>query len=146
MDPQASKNTRVDYSHEVTPIKNPILRTMLMILSFVFLGVGFVGVFLPVLPTTPFVLLSAFLYARSSPRFYNWMMNHRHLGPPLRRWKTTGSIPRSAKILAISMIAITLIPSILFVVPVLAVKVLLGIIGILVATYIATRPESDKVA
>ena len=132
----------IDYSHEVKMIRSPIIRYLLIGLSFIFLAIGVIGIFLPVLPTTPFILLSAFLYARSSTRFYNWIMNHKIMGPPLRQWKTDRSIPKKAKILAITMIAITIIPSALFIIPILAVKILLIAIGLAVSIYIGTRPNA----
>ena len=133
----------VDYSHEVRVIRYPILRYFLIFLSWLLVLLGFVGVFVPILPTTPFLLLAAYLYSKSSPRFYNWLMNHRLFGPPLRRWKEHGAVSRKAKILAISCIVLTFTPTILFVVPLLSVKIGLGILGVSVAMFLATRPEGN---
>jgi hypothetical protein len=130
-----------DYSHEVKLVENKVLRYVLWSLSWGFVILGIIGAFLPVLPTTPFLILAAFCYARSSPRFYNWLMNHPKFGPDLRRWVISGSIRRQTKIVAISLLTISLTISILFVVPIVAVKWLLGVIGVAVAGFIATRPE-----
>lgn len=130
----------VDYSQEVKLVQSKLARSILVILSFLFLGLGILGVFLPVLPTTPFILLSGFLYARSSHKFYNWLMNHRHLGPPLREWKDGGRIPRKAKALAVTMIIVT-IPISMAVVPLMAVRVFLGLIGVTVVAFIISRPS-----
>ena len=132
----------VDYSHEVNEFNSPLVRYILITLSFIFLLLGFIGVFLPLLPTTPFVLLSAFLYARSSKRFYNWMMNHPQMGPPLRQWKKNRSIPRKAKILAVTMLGLTIVPSSIFLVPIPAVKIGLLCLGLTIALYIISRPDS----
>jgi uncharacterized membrane protein YbaN (DUF454 family) len=63
-------------------------------------AVGFVGAFLPLLPTTPFLILAAGCFARSSPRMEAWLLNHRRFGPVLRAWREHGAIPVKAKLLA----------------------------------------------
>lgn len=68
--------------------------------GFVALGLGILGVPLPLLPTTPFLLLSAFCFARSSPRLHAWLVGHPTFGPPIRDWREHGAISRRAKIMA----------------------------------------------
>jgi uncharacterized membrane protein YbaN (DUF454 family) len=63
-------------------------------------AIGFVGAFLPLLPTTPFLILAAACFARSSPRLEAWLLNHRQFGPLLRGWREHGAIPVKAKALA----------------------------------------------
>jgi len=62
--------------------------------------VGFIGALLPVLPTTPFLILAAACFARSSPRLERWLLNHARFGPVLRDWRAHGAIPRKAKLFA----------------------------------------------
>lgn len=81
-----------------------ISRYVLIGLGSIFLGLGVLGVFLPVLPTTPFVLLAAACYARSSERLHQWLLNNRVLGPSIREWDETKSIGLRAKITAVLMI------------------------------------------
>ena len=76
-------------------------------LGFLCLACGIIGIFVPLLPTTPFLLLSAALFFRSSPRAYHWLLNHRHLGPYIRRFREEHSIPLRAKVVAISLLWIT---------------------------------------
>ena len=81
-----------------------------MILRYIFwmcgafsLALGIMGIFLPILPTTPFVLLTAACWAKASPRFHRWLHQHRYFGPMVQNWERNRSVPRKAKILAISM-------------------------------------------
>lgn len=134
----------VDYSHEVKLVESKALRIVLSVLSGVFLFLGLIGLLLPVMPTTPFVLVAAALYARSSVRFYNYLMNHPIMGPPLRDWRIHNCIRPRAKVLACSMLTITLGTSIIFFVPVFEVKIGLTLIGLSVVTYIATRKSCPK--
>jgi uncharacterized membrane protein YbaN (DUF454 family) len=63
-------------------------------------ALGAVGIVLPLLPTTPLLLLAAFCFARSSPRLHDWLVNHMHLGPPIRAWRAHGAVSRASKWLA----------------------------------------------
>ena len=79
-------------------------RYLLIGLGSIFLGLGVLGVILPILPTTPFVLLAAACYARSSERLHEWLLSNRVLGPSMREWDENKSIGSGAKITAILMI------------------------------------------
>ena len=81
------------------------MRIVWLLLGFLFTGLGFIGVVLPLLPTVPFLLLAAICFARSSERFHSWLMNHPTLGPPIRDWRAHGAIKRRAKWLATLSIA-----------------------------------------
>ena len=79
------------------------------------LGLGVAGIFLPLLPTTPFLLLSAALWLRSSPRLYHWLLNHKRLGPYIRDFLEHKAIPLRVKIISVSLVWITLLYCALFV-------------------------------
>lgn len=84
--------------------KRPTLRqTLLVAAGLVALGLGLIGIVLPGLPTTPFVLLAAACFARASPRLHRWLTNHRYLGPMVRDWEANRSLPLRVKWIAITM-------------------------------------------
>lgn len=80
-------------------------RALFLILGLLFVALGVIGAFLPLMPTTIFLIVAAGCFARSSPRLEAWLMHHPRLGVPLRAWREHGAIPRRAKALACSGIA-----------------------------------------
>jgi uncharacterized protein len=72
-------------------------RVLWLLLAYVALGLGLVGVFVPGLPTTPFVLLAAFAAARGSRHLHAWLHAHRVFGPMIRDWEAGGTVARRAK-------------------------------------------------
>ncbi|MCM2354396.1 MAG: YbaN family protein [Pseudobdellovibrio sp.] len=90
-------------------VKNKFLRSVLFLCGIISVTAGFIGVFTPVLPTTPFVLLAAWCFLNSSEKAHQWIHDHRILGPPLKRWQKHRSIARSTKITATVMIVFSLI-------------------------------------
>lgn len=83
-------------------------KVVFLLLGHLCLALGIIGAFLPVLPTTPFLLLAAFLYSKSSDRLHNWMIHHKYLGPPLQDWQQNGVIGLKAKWLATVMILLVI--------------------------------------
>lgn len=86
-----------------------LMKYILAFIGTVSLVLGVIGIFLPVLPTTPFLLLSAALYLRSSRRLYNWLLSHRHLGPYIKNFYEKRAIPLRVKIVSVSLLWITLL-------------------------------------
>ena len=76
-----------------------------------FVGLGWVGAFLPLLPTTPFLLLASFFFVRSSPTLQGWLIRSRIFGPFLRDWQKHGGVRPRVKILAFTMIGIVVMAS-----------------------------------
>ena len=82
-------------------------RPLLLILGWLMVALGFVGIFVPGLPTVPFLLVALWAFSKSSERFHDWLYNHKRLGPPLRDWREHGAIPVRAKILAIATMVVS---------------------------------------
>lgn len=76
---------------------SPVIRALFVILGLVSFGLGVLGIFLPLLPTTPFLLLSAYLFVRSSSRLYQWLINHRVFGRYIHDYIEKRSIPKRVK-------------------------------------------------
>lgn len=83
--------------------RNPLIRYALLAIGWLSVALGVIGIFLPVLPTTPFLLLAAACFMRSSERFYLWLTGHPHLGPWIRDYLDGEGIPLKGKIYAISL-------------------------------------------
>lgn len=83
--------------------RNPLVRYALLAIGWLSVALGVIGIFLPVLPTTPFLLLAAACFMRSSERFYLWLTSHPHLGPWIRDYLDGEGIPLKGKIYAISL-------------------------------------------
>lgn len=91
------------------------MKIFLTILGLLSLGLGILGIFFPVLPTTPLLLLSAALFLRSNRKLYDWLLNHPKLGPYISNFMVNKSIPLKIKVLSVSMVWITLINCAIFV-------------------------------
>jgi uncharacterized membrane protein YbaN (DUF454 family) len=83
-------------------------RFVYMILGWIAVALGVIGAFLPLLPTTVFLILAAFLFGRGSPRARAWLIGHRVFGPPILNWEATGAISRPAKAWACAAMALTI--------------------------------------
>ena len=84
-----------------------MMKWILLPLGFLSVALGILGIFLPLLPTTPFLLLAAAIFYRSSPRAHSWLLNHRYLGTYIRHFCETKSIPLRVKIISVSLVWIT---------------------------------------
>ncbi|MEF2070159.1 YbaN family protein [Consotaella aegiceratis] len=87
------------------------MRLAWLSLGWMALGAGIVGIALPLLPTTPFLILSAFAFSRGSPRLERWLLSHPRFGPMIVDWRREGAISRRAKLVAIVAMALMLIGS-----------------------------------
>lgn len=104
------------------------------------LAVGVIGIFLPLLPTTPFLLLAAWCFVRSSPRAHAWLYRQKVIGPALRDWEERKAISRRAKTQAVSLIVLSA-ALIWWRVKVLPVKIGVTVLLVAVSAFILTRKE-----
>ncbi len=83
------------------------MRVLYLCLGWLMVATGIVGAFLPVLPTTPFLLVALWCFSKSSPKLEAWLLSHPKFGPSLRNWREKGAIPRRAKIAAVSLMTMS---------------------------------------
>ncbi len=122
-----------------------IYKLLLIITGSLFLVLGTIGIVVPVLPTTPFLLLTALCYAKSSEKFYNWLINNRVFGTYIKNYRDGKGIPVRVKLFAISLLWVAILISAFFAVENNALKILLIVIAILVSIHIITISPKKKV-
>ena len=117
------------------------VRALLLVLGTVFLGIAALGIVVPVLPTTPFVLLAAACYLRASERLHDRLVRSRTFGPTIVAWEEAGAIPPRAKAIAIVMVILSFGLSITFVVEPPLMRVGLVTLGTVLVVWLARRPS-----
>lgn len=105
------------------------MKTICIILGTISLGLGILGIFLPLLPTTPFLLFTAALYFKGSPRLYQWLLNHKYFGTYIRNFREEKAIPLRAKIVSLLLMWGTMLYCIFFLIPLIWVKVVMFLIA-----------------
>lgn len=121
-------------------LKKKVKKYVLIALGSIALAFGVVGMFIPILPTTPFLLITSYCYIRSSKSLHSWLLNHHVLGRYIKDYVEHRAVPRKVKVVALG----TLWPSLgftIFLVPLMPVKILLAVIGSIVSFYIIRLDE-----
>lgn len=130
--------------NEIDPHRHPMpVRLVFAGLGTVFVLLGVAGIFVPVLPTTPFLLLAAACYARASRRVFGRLLAHRQFGPLIREWREHRSMPYRAKRSALVLIALSFTVSIVFFVPGWPAQLAMGVGGLVLMAWIARIPSRD---
>lgn len=129
---------------EITQPKNKILKFILATLGLISLGLGVLGIFIPLLPTTPFLLLSTALFMKSSRRLHSWLWNHKYLGKYLQNYLLHKTISKRTKLSSLLLLWITIIASVLFVVEILIIKIVLLLIATAVTIHILSFKSENK--
>ena len=116
---------------------------------FIFLGIlavllGLIGIILPILPTTPFIILGAAIFAKSSDKFYEWLIGNRLFGVYLKNYREGKGVPLNVKVSAISFLWITILSSVIFFVSIIIVQILLILVAIGVTYHVVKIPGEGK--
>lgn len=123
-----------------------MLRALLILLGFLFVGLAALGIAVPGLPATPFLLLAAACFARSSERFYGWLLGNRVFGPMIRDWRETRSLSRRSKAIALASIIVVGGTSVVFVIEHNVLKAVVAAL-LLCPIFIVSRvPTTENVA
>lgn len=112
------------------------VKPLLVVVGTIFVGLGIIGIILPVLPTTPFLLLAAACYAKSSKRFYCWLLNNRWFGVYIKNYREKKGMPLKIKIFVVALLWLTILVSVIFAVQFLIVRVIFIIIALGVSVHI----------
>lgn len=126
------KEVNTDNTEKRTPRK-----ILLMWLGHFFVGLGFVGLVVPLMPGVVFFIIAAYFYARSSKKFYNWLMDHKQIGPHIKNFKA-GRITFKGKVISIASMTFAVLLSIFLVNPPLWVILILAVTNLGVSIYILT--------
>ena len=119
------------------------VRYTLLAIGWLSVLLGVIGIFVPVLPTTPFLLLAAACFVRSSRRFYLWLVNHKHLGPWIRDCLEGNGIPLKGKVYAICLMWLSIVLS-CYLVPLPWARGFMLTSAVLVSIYILRQKTLEK--
>ena len=123
-------------------------KRLLFTAGTLFTAIGILGIFVPILPTTPFLLLAAACYLRSSQRFYDWLLNNRFFGAYIKNYMQGKGMPLRVKIFTVILLWITITLSMWLATQILAVRIILALVAIGVTTHIilikTTKGEENQ--
>lgn len=131
---------RADSTEQPRRLESVWGRRLLIALGSLFVGLAAIGVFIPLLPTTPFLLLAAACYVRSSSRCYNWLLNHRWLGPYLRNYREGKGTTLTVKIVTLVVLWLTIGYSAVYATDHLVVRAILAVVAIGVTIHLIWIP------
>ena len=134
--------------HQMKKSKYLLFRLLWILLGSILVGIGTLGIFVPGLPTTVFMILAAACYIRSSEKLYNWLIKNKIFGKYIKDYREGRGMPKKAKIVTLSMITLfvglAVIPFSPIAIPNLFVRIAVIIVGILGFCYVKFRVPSQK--
>lgn len=132
------------HADDIRPHASPVVRLVLAACGVLALVAGVIGIFVPVLPTTPFLLVAAACFARASPSLYRWLANSKTFGPGIREWRRHRSIPWRTKLAAIVLMSVSItLSAVLFVRPWWGKLALLAL-GAVLGVWLYRIPSRDR--
>lgn len=120
-----------------------IAKTIYLTIGWITLLLGLIGIFVPLLPTTPFLLVSAWSFSRSSERLHQWLLNHPRFGIHIRNWESGHLMQRQAKVKSIIAIFITFSLSISFAPMPDHARIILAVFGVGLSIFLISLPEPE---
>ncbi|NOS36394.1 MAG: DUF454 family protein [Deltaproteobacteria bacterium] len=139
---RSGEGDRELYSREVHSSRH--VRALLIVIGTICMVTGVIGIVLPLLPTTPFLLLAAACYARSSDRFYNGLLANRYFGPPICEWRDSHTVSRKNKRNATIIVIISFGSTIAFAVDKTSVRIILSLVALGLVAIIFSLPTTRK--
>ena len=126
--------------------KSFFVKSFLLLLGFIFVGLGFIGIIVPGMPTTVFMILAAACFAKSSPKFEQWILDLPGIGRLVQDHRDGLGMPQKSKAIAITMMVLAVTLSIIFAITSTLVQILVGGVGIIGVWYVGVRvPTKEKV-
>ena len=126
--------------------KSFFVKSLLLLLGFIFVGLGFIGIIVPGMPTTVFMILAAACFAKSSPKFEQWILDLPGIGRLVQDHRDGLGMPQKSKAIAITMMVLAVTLSIIFAITSTLVQLLVGGVGIIGVWYVGVRvPTKEKV-
>ena len=116
------------------------MRIILLSLGFLCVGLAFIGIFIPGIPTTPFLIVALWAFAQSSKKFHAWLLNHKRFGTVLRNWESHKVVPIKAKILMV-VLQITAVAMIQYSLNNIFITIGLAVLLLCVASYVISLPS-----
>jgi hypothetical protein len=124
--------------------RGPALRALYLVLGLLFVGIGIVGVFLPLIPTTGPLLLAAFFFARSSDRLHDWLVNHPRFGGFISDFQSGRGIPVRTKVVAVLAMTAAFTYSVGWVLGPMALRLLVAAIGVWAISFVLRIPNAPR--
>lgn len=127
--------------------KNRIVRILYILGGSISLALGVMGIFVPGLPTTPFVLLSAALYAKSSEKLYNWLLDNKYLGPRIKSYQRQKGVTLKGKYKIIALMWTMVLISAFLIINIMTVRIIIissGVIGAIVVRYFVPTAQEEE--
>ncbi|MEC7366991.1 MAG: YbaN family protein, partial [Actinomycetota bacterium] len=126
--------------------KSFFVKSFLLLLGFIFVGLGFIGIIIPGMPTTVFIILAAASFAKSSPKFEQWILDLPGIGRLVQDHRDGLGMPQKSKAIAITMMVLAVTLSIIFAITSTLIQILVGGVGIIGVWYVGVRvPTKEKV-